>query len=150
MNFEKLNWCLLQIHGIKLIEPNINLSNSYAKEADETLENVFTSKGKWKTITAYYACYSAIYSILMRCGIKCEIHDCTLELINLFDFTNEEKTFIKNLKEDRINAQYFLKNIILDNEKQVKQFILKCKVILNKLNSTEIEKIRNLKLNLHK
>jgi len=144
MNSEKINWCLSQSSGINLMPPNINLSNSYIKEADETLENVFSSKGKWKTITAYYACYSALYSILMKCGIKCEIHDYTLELINLFSFTKEEIKFIKNLKDDRINAQYHLKNILLNDEKPVKEFIFKCKIILNDLNSQKIEEIRKL------
>jgi hypothetical protein len=74
----KLNWCLKQKRGIKLIELKPHLSISYLKEAEETLENVFSTKGKWKIITAYYACYNAFYSILMKCGIQCEIHDCNL------------------------------------------------------------------------
>jgi len=111
---------------------------SYIQEADETLENVFSAKGKWKTITAYYACYSAIYSILVRCGIKSEIHECTIELMDLFDFTKDEKDFLRNLKEDRIQAQYYLKSIMLKDEDSVKNFILRCKVILSNLNTKSI------------
>jgi len=92
---------------------------------------------------AYYACYSAIYAILMKCGIKCEIHDCTLELLNLFPFTKEEKEFIFNLKEDRVKSQYHLKNIILKDEEEVKKFIFKCKTIITDLNSQKIQEIRN-------
>lgn len=60
MNEDKLKWCIKQNKGISLIELKPHLSNSYMKEADDTLENVFRAKGKWKVITAYYACYNAL------------------------------------------------------------------------------------------
>ena len=142
MNEDKIKWCIKQKNGINLIELNPHLSESYMKEADETLENVFYAKGKWKTITAYYACYNAFYSLLMKCGIKCEIHDCSLELLNLFNFEKSEIILFKKLKDDRIQAQYYLKDIFLKDESSVKKFILKCKTILNDLNSEKIEQIR--------
>lgn len=142
MNKEKLTWCIRQNKGIRLIELKPHLSKSYMNEADETLENVFAAKGKWKLITAYYACYSALYSILMKCGIKCEIHDCTIELMSLFDFTEDEIDFMADLKDDRIQAQYYLKNLRLKSENDVKAFILKCKTVLNGLNSEKIDFIR--------
>ncbi|MCX6819641.1 MAG: hypothetical protein NT129_06625 [Candidatus Aenigmarchaeota archaeon] len=142
MNSEKMKWCICQKKGIKLIVAKPHLSRSYIEEADATLENVFSTKGKWKLITAYYACYNALYSILMKCGIKCEIHDCTIELMSLFDFTRDEIRFMTRLKEDRIQAQYYLKNVELRNEADVKNFILRCKVLLNDLNSEEINNVR--------
>ncbi|MEA2003961.1 MAG: hypothetical protein U9O53_03295 [archaeon] len=48
-------------------------------------------------ITAYYACYNALYSILMKCGIKSEIHDCTIELMDFFDFEAKDIEFITQL-----------------------------------------------------
>ena len=78
----------------------------------------------------------------MKCGIKCEIHDCSLDLMELFDFDSENIEFLKKLKGDRIQAQYHLKNIILKDESKVKKFILKCKTLLNDLDSEKIEKIR--------
>lgn len=142
MNEDKIRWCCKQKRGIELIEINPHLSESYIKEADETLENVFPAKGKWKTITAYYACYNALYSIMMRCGVKCEIHDCSLELMELFDFRSFEREYLRKLKDDRIQAQYYLKNILLGDESKVKEFVLKCKTLLNGLDSDKIEKIR--------
>lgn len=66
MNKEKLTWCIRQNKGIRLIDLKPHLSKSYMNEADETLENVHPAKGKWKLITAYYACYSALYSIVLN------------------------------------------------------------------------------------
>lgn len=142
MNKGKIRWCLKQSKGIRLIELKPHLSESYMKEADETLENVFSTKGKWKLITAYYSCYNAFYAILMKCGIKCEIHDCSLELMELFDFDESEIDYLRKLKSNRIQTQYYLKNIFLDDEVKVKKFMLKCKTILNNLNSEKIENIR--------
>ena len=143
MEKDKLNWCKNQKKGIKLIDKKEHLSDSYIREADETLDNMLKITGKWKLITAYYSSYNALYSILMKCGIKCEIHSCSIECMILFDFENEEIEFIKKLKEDRIQAQYYLKEKILNDENKIKEFVLKCKIILNGLNSKKIEEIRN-------
>ena len=142
MNEDKIKWCLKQNKGIELIELKQHLSESYVKEADETLENVFSAKGKWRLITAYYACYNAFYALLMKCGIRCEIHDCSLKLMELFGFDSSEIEYLKKLKGDRIQAQYYLKNIELKDESNVKKFILKCKTLLSDLDSEKIEGIR--------
>ena len=142
MDKDKLKWCGGQKKGVALIEPKEHLSKSYIKESDDTLENVFTSRGKWKVITAYYACYSAVYSILMKCGIRCEIHDCTLELLELLGLEGNDIVFVRSLKEDRIQAQYYLKDVVLKSENDVKKFILACKTVLNSLGSEKIESVR--------
>jgi hypothetical protein len=144
MNSDKIRWCLCQKNGISLTEPKPHLANSYVNEADDTLMNVSTATGKWKTITAYYACYSALYALLMRCGIRCEIHECTLELMDLFPFHDTEKDFMRQLKDNRIQAQYYLKKILLNDEVPVKQFILRCKVLLSGLSTPKIEMIRSI------
>ena len=146
MNLEKgkIHWCLEPKRGISLIDLKPHLSESYIKEADETLDNVLVTKGKWKVITAYYACYNALYSILMKCGIKSEIHDCTIALMTLFDFNTQEIDYLRKLKQDRINVQYYLKEIHLDDEDNVKRFIIKSKQILNNLNSSDIERVREV------
>ena len=66
----------------------------------------------------------------MKCGIRCEIHDCTIELMELFGFTGDEVAFMKKLKDDRIQAQYYLKQVELKDQDGVKGFILKCKLII--------------------
>lgn len=142
MNEGKIKWCAEQKKGLNLVELKPHLSESYMKEADETLENVFITKGKWKLITAYYACYNALYALFMKAGVKCEIHDCTLELMDLFGFNASEIEYLRKLKEHRIQVQYYLKEIALEDESGVKKFILRCKTLLSGLGSEKIEIIR--------
>lgn len=142
MNIDKIKWCLCQKRGLKLISQNINLSKAYMAEADLTLENVVIAKGKWKTITSYYACYNALYALLMKCGIKSEIHDCTIALMSIIGFTEHEIKFMEDLKDKRINTQHYLKNIVFDKTTEVKSFTLSCKVMSNELNQKKIDDIR--------
>jgi len=129
--FDKFKWCCKQKNGISLVEQNINLSEEYIKRADESLEAMLLNKGSWKIITAYYACYNALYSILMAAGIKSEIHECSIELMRLIKgFDKRDILFLKNLKKDRIDVQYYLKKKELKDENQIKDFVLKCKMIV--------------------
>lgn len=132
---KKIKWCLNQKKGIELIEPNENLSKQYFKEATETLQEISGSGSKWEVIMAYYACYHALYGILMKVGIKCEIHDCTIELMKILDqFTENDYLFLTALKEQRIRAQYYLKQEKLKDLVAVKKFILNCREIAENIN----------------
>jgi len=142
MNKEKTSWCASQKKGIELIDIKPHLSKAYMLEADDTVDNMMNTKGKWKLITAYYACYNALYSLLMKTGIKCEIHDCTIELMGYYSFSDDDIALIMDLKDDRINAQYYLKDVKLKDEKPIKAFVSKCKEVLETLDDTKIEKIR--------
>jgi len=87
-------WCLEQKRGIKLEEPNDNLYYVYIKKAKSAL-NMLTSaieqnEVDWIATTAYYARYFAFYGLLQKCGIKSEIHDCTLSLRNSTKFCFED------------------------------------------------------------
>ena len=139
-----LNWCKKQIGGISLIEKKEHLSGAYLKESYDSFDAYLKNNGKWKVITGYYACYNAFYSILMKCGIKSEIHDCSIKLMDLFDFFNKEIKFLENLKKKRINAQYYLKEVKLGSVLEVKNFILKCELILDDLNEGRINQVRGM------
>ena len=62
----------------------------------------------WTITGCYYACYHAFYSLLQKAGIRCEIHDCTLELMKFFDFNTDDLLFMQRLKSDRVAVQYYL------------------------------------------
>jgi uncharacterized protein (UPF0332 family) len=144
MNKEKISWCCRQKSGIEVIDVKDKISENYLKEAEESLDVCSKIEGKWKTISGYYACYNALYSILMKCGIKSEIHDCTIELMDLFGFSEEEKSFLIDLKNKRINCQYYLKEDNVSGIEEIKNFILKCKEILIGLNKDKIDEIRRV------
>ena len=149
MNSDKIKWCIQQKKGLQLIDKKPHLSESYIKEADETLENMFVTKGKWKLITGYYACYNALYSILMKCGIKCEIHDCTIETVKILEKNNcLEKGISKKLEYDkqlRIDNQYYLKNreVKIDYEELLRLFLY-IKNKIKKLTIKEINETRKM------
>lgn len=60
----------------------------------------------------------------------CKIQKNGIELMNLFEFNKEDIEFMKSLKEDRIQSQYYLKEKKLNDENKVKLFVLKCKKII--------------------
>ncbi len=139
----KLKWCCLQKGGIKLIEPNDSIGKKYLFDADSDLKDMQRASIKWKNIVGYYACYNSFYAILQKIGVKCEIHDCTLELIRFFNsFSENQIVFLESLKQKRIDAQYYLKSPKPVNEKDILNFILTCKKVFNTISYDEIQSIR--------
>ncbi len=142
----KIKWCLKQKKGIELIEANLNLSKSYLERAKKDLINLEKQDDVvWKVIISYYVCYNSFYSILFRYGIKSEIHSCTIELLELFDNLNEYKEFLEELKDQRTNVQYYLKEPKDIDLNKIKEFLDTCELELNEVNET---KIKNLKFKL--
>jgi len=144
---KKINWCKKQERGIKLIEPNENLSKEYFENAEESLRVLRsikeTQSNMWLATTKYYIEYFAVYSILMKLGIKCEIHDCTISLTKFLESEEIIKEgFSKILESDkelRIDNQYYLKNkpVKIDFE-ELSGFLISIRESLNKLNYIKI------------
>ncbi|MCA9488210.1 MAG: hypothetical protein KC516_04600 [Nanoarchaeota archaeon] len=144
-----LDWCYKQSKGIKFIEPNENLSNQYLKNAEETLLDLKDNKESnlWKATKKYYFEYFLIYSLLMKLGIKCEIHDCTIVLIKKFEemdlLTKDTHKILKKDKEIRIDNQYYLKDKeVKINYAKLFEFFLEMKSIIRSLNVNKIKEIR--------
>ena len=138
---------------MKLIEPNDNLAEEYFKNAEETLRvtNLIKDSGSnmWLATQKYYTEYLSAYSLLMKIGIKSEIHSCTIEIIRVLE---KEKiidfNFSKILEEDkelRIDNQYYLKNRPVDfNSRKLAEILLKIRKILSTLPQEQITKIRDI------
>lgn len=147
----KINWCKKQKDGIKIQEPNDNLSKEYYENAEESLKVLKSIKetrsNMWLATTKYYIEYFSVYSILMKIGIKCEIHDCTIALIHFLE--NEEvveegtSKMLENDKELRIDNQYYLKNkpVNIDFD-ELSGFLLSIRKSLDKLDKDRIEELR--------
>lgn len=145
-----IKWCKNQGKGIKLVEPNDNLFEEYIQTAEETLDILKSIRGKskvWLATTKYYCEYFAVYSLLMKVGVKCEIHDCTLALVELLEgmkiFPEGCSAVLYEDKQLRIDNQYYLKNrdVPIDYDKIVK-FVFSIKNIAIKLSNEKIVEIR--------
>lgn len=147
-----IEWCKCQKRGIKLTEPNDNLAKEYIQTAEETLDVLRKIKGQskvWLATTKYYCEYFAFYSFLMKLGVKCEIHDCTVEVCRLLE-KNEviPQGYAKILEDDkqlRIDNQYYLKNrdVDVDYDKLV-EFVLAMKNLSLTITADEIERAREI------
>jgi len=150
-------WCCRQKRGIQLEQPNNNLCNVYINKAKSSLNMLESAAEKdeidWITTTAYYARYFAFYALLQKCGIKSEIHDCTISLMyflfveeNLIDdpYYNE----LQIAKEYRIDTQYYtadkldLDKIKKDSE-TARSFVLKMEEIIENITEEQINTIRD-------
>ncbi len=147
----QISWCKNQKNGIKLIEPNDNLSEEYLRNAEESmkiLKIIYPVKSNmWLATTKYYIEYFSVYAVLMKVGIKCELHNCTLALVRLLEKKNifKKGTYktLDNDKELRIDNQYYLKNkkVFIDFEK-LSGLIVDARKIVNELTADEIQEIR--------
>ena len=149
-------WCLKQKYGIKLEEPNTTLCKVYLKKAKSALNMLSAASEKeevdWMATTAYYARYFAFYALLQRCGIKSEIHDCTISLMN-FLFAGEnllDKELYNELqraKKLRVDLQYYtaedldIEKLKYDTNAAIK-FVLKIEEFIGKINEKHIERLR--------
>jgi uncharacterized protein (UPF0332 family) len=155
-----VSWCCKQKRGIKLEQPNDNLCNAYIKKAKSSLNMLESAIEKneidWISATAYYARYFAFYALLQKCGIKSEIHDCTISLMN-FLFVNEniiEKHFYNELqlaKELRVDTQYYVtEEIDLDKLKKdsntAGSFVLRMEEVIENITEEQMNAIKS-KLN---
>jgi hypothetical protein len=145
-----IGWCKNQKRGIKLVEPNDDLFEEYVRTAEETLEVLRSIKGKsrvWLAATKYYCEYFAVYSLLRKAGIKCEIHDCTISLCYLLESLKiVPRGYAAQLNADkqlRIDNQYYLKNreVPLEYSKMV-EFVLTLKNTGLKMTADQVESIR--------
>ncbi len=147
-----MKWCLNVKNGIELVNPNNNMSNSYLKMAEESLriiKNVDSSK-IWAASTSYYTIYYCLYSLMMKFGVKCEIHACSIEFMKQFlmEFYNsEDVNLIETGFEIRNNLQYY-PDRFFDSKKlefiktKSADFVVKTKEILSKITEKDIQQVR--------
>ena len=90
------------------------MSNAYIHKADDSLESIQVNiKKEWKIATAYYTIYFSLYAILMRVGIKSEIHSCTVDFVKEYlneYFNKEEIELIEDsLKQESMSSTLLIK-----------------------------------------
>ncbi len=152
----KVRWCMKQRRGIRLEEPNDNLAEVYVKKGKSSLNmlDAAIERGEieWIVTTAYYARYFALYALFQKCGIKSEIHDCTLSAMKYL-FVNEgvlDELMYKDIldaKDARVDVQYYATDE-LDEEKLVRnarvaqEFVLSVEGAMEKIDEEVKQRIR--------
>jgi len=125
-----------QKKGIELVEPSDNLRDAYLIKAEDALDTLKTSKSRdWQMTTAYYTIYNGLYSLLMKIGIKCEIHSCTIEFTKRFlkdHFSPQDFELIDKAFSARIDSQYYVNRQVPNQNydvimKKTPAFLVKCK-----------------------
>lgn len=147
-----INWCLNQKNGLEKIDPNPNMSDSYLKMAEESINALYNLKESriWTATTTYYIFYYSLYSLMLRIGIKCEIHSCSLEFMKKYlkaFYNSEDIEMINKSFLARIDLQYYAgrpvdESIINDTKKHCKSFYVKTKDILSQIKESQISLIR--------
>lgn len=148
-----IKWCLNIKNGIELVKQNDNMSNSYLRMAEESLQIIKkTSESKlWTASTSYYTIYYCLYSIMIKIGIKCEIHKCSIEFMKkyLLNFYNlKDLNLIKTAFDTRNDLQYYPERFIDNNKIELVKngaadFLVKSKEIISKITEKEIKQVRS-------
>lgn len=152
-----LNWCLKQHKGIRLVTASENLVKAYREKAKNALKsmeiNAQAGLVEWVISASYYAKYFAVYSLLAKIGVKCEIHDCTITLFEYLFCDSVPEEVIKDLRDskaDRVEMQYYTHQVGVDLEqvmKGTKKFVLEVENVADGLNSERILELqRRLKV----
>ncbi|NOR85529.1 HEPN domain-containing protein [archaeon] len=150
---KKIKWCLNVKNGLELVEPSENMSRIYLLKSEDAINaaSVLNDNRDWEISSSYYAMYFALYSILMRVGVKCENHSCTIEFMEKFlldYFNDDDVTDMRNAMKLRIDAQYYAdREISVEKYKKMvtdaPRFLTKCKEALYTITENEITEIQN-------
>ena len=138
-----------------MIQPNENLAKAYLKKAISALNTMNAAleirETDWITTTAYYARYFALYALLMKMGIKSEIHDCSIAVARLLTekglLREGLASDISDSKQARIDIQYYVEReldqaSIRKDVENARNFVLELEKVIENIATDKIEKIR--------
>lgn len=105
----------------------------------------------WILTTAYYARYFALYALLMKIGVKSEIHDCTINIAKLLSnngiLTPNLIEDIAKAKQTQIDTQYYVEKeqspkIIQRNVEAARKFVIEIEKTIDNITTEQINGIR--------
>ncbi len=148
-----MKWCADKDRGIKLVAASENLVRAYLEKSGTAIKsmelNANSGITEWAVSAGYYARYFAVYALMSKIGVKCEIHDCTIALFAYLFKDSVPRHFIKEFKQskdDRVDLQYYPKEVKINTEhliSQTKSFVLEIEKIIDGLNTEEIAALQN-------
>ncbi|MBI2044564.1 HEPN domain-containing protein [Candidatus Pacearchaeota archaeon] len=148
-----LKWCCRQKAGIQLFEPNENLAKGYVEMAESAIGTMNREKNlnlQFAISACYYSMYYSLYAVLIKIGVKCEIHACTLEFMKRFlinFYSKDDLKIIAKAFDARNISQYYVDKIVSKENidliiSQAPFFLSSSKEILSKINEKDVKKIR--------
>lgn len=150
---EYLKWCADKNKGIKLVSPSVNLVRAYLEKSRTAIKSMELNANagiiEWAVSASYYARYFAVYALMAKIGVKCEIHDCTIALFAYLFKDSVPRNFIKEFmqsKDDRVDMQYYPKEIKINTERltcQTKSFVLEIEEMIDGLNTEKMAALQN-------
>jgi uncharacterized protein (UPF0332 family) len=105
----------------------------------------------WIAATAYYARYFSLYALLMKIGVKSEIHDCTINVAKLLSkngiLNPRLIDDVKKAKQTRIDLQYYVEKElaqteIKNNVEASRKFVLEIEQAIDNIKPEQINNIR--------
>ena len=104
----------------------------------------------WTATTTYYIFYYSLYSLMLRIGIKCEIHSCSLEFMKKYltmFYDKKDAEMIEKAFSARIDLQYYAdrpvdEKVIEETKKHSKLFFIKTKDALSRITEEQVKNIR--------
>ncbi|MBM3303759.1 MAG: HEPN domain-containing protein [Candidatus Aenigmarchaeota archaeon] len=153
----RIAWCARKKDGIRMVSPSDNLCDAYLKKANDALRsmrlNLADGIMDWTVDTAYYARYHAVYALLQKCGIKSEIHDCSIAAAWLLFREKMGEGMLReleNAKQQRINLTYYTNRLVTiaeikKNAESAPAFVLAMEKIISEFGGPEeIAKTRDI------
>jgi uncharacterized protein (UPF0332 family) len=138
-----------------LVEPSEEICTSYLEKAEssrKSAEVLLPHKLYENSVSSsYYAMYNALTALLYKTGIKCENHSASIILLRNIFGREELYKSISKAKEERIDKQYYVSTKKTEAEtkgsaekmlKDAEKFITEIKLIIRKMNTSDIEDIR--------
>ena len=97
---------------VKLVEPSVNISNSYLKKSKDCLKssriliqnNLFENS----ISMSYYSMYNSLLSLLFHLGVKSENHSFSISLLDSLFGRRDLFEKISFVKKERIDKQYYV------------------------------------------
>lgn len=137
----------------RVIESNDDLASAYLQKARHdlvVLRSIPSEDREWKAAAAYYARYHVLTALLLRVGVECKDHNCSLKITeSLFSGVIHSDLFreIKEAKRQRIDLQYYTdRNVEKDkfeqNIEKVDDFVGKLQQVVESMTREDIEHIR--------
>jgi uncharacterized protein (UPF0332 family) len=155
LKHKSIVWCLKQKKGIRIIQPSENLTKAYLRKAISALNTMNAAlkikETDWITTTAYYARYFALYALLMRIGVKSEIHDCTIAIAEMLSderiIKDDQVRDISESKQIRVDTQYYVEReldqvAIGKDVENAREFVLEIEKVIENITTDKIESVR--------